>query len=299
MEINIPPSPQEESIPLGVFLALGNPILDILAEVPLARFRHYVVQENSAILAEEHHFPIYNELVENFSDTTYLASGSAQNTARVTQWMLSVPNSAAYMGCIGCDSYGSQLKACIAGAGVTAHYMEDPTTSTGKCAVLLHRGARTLIANLGASTNFNASHLLTDKSKQLMETALYVYIPCFFLTSSVDSLLLVARETVSAGKIFMLNLSATFLIEFFQDQMHHAISYCDFLFGSAGEARLFGKLKGWGNDVKQVALKLAAMPKASGTRPRIVVITQAGHWAARTVIQHSGCSFPKRCDYKF
>ena len=99
-------------------------------------------------------------------------------------------------------------------------------------------------------------------------------------------------------------------------------------------------------------LKLAAQPKTSGARPRVVVFTQgsdctivacngevtkydvdalpkemlvdtngagdafvggflaqmylkkpiaecvrAGHWAARTIIQRSGCSFPKECTY--
>ncbi|CAM9892270.1 unnamed protein product, partial [Sphacelaria rigidula] len=40
------------------------------------------------------------------------------------------------------------------------------------------------------------------------------------------------------------------------------------------EAAAFGEKQGWGTDVATVALKLAAMPKASGTRARVVVFTQ-------------------------
>merc|ERR1712037_652101 len=37
---------------------------------------------------------------------------------------------------------------------------------------------------------------------------------------------------------------------------------------------IFGTTKGWGDDIKMFALKLAALPKRSGHRPRVVVFTQ-------------------------
>ena len=40
------------------------------------------------------------------------------------------------------------------------------------------------------------------------------------------------------------------------------------------EAATYGEVSGWGTDVGTVALKIAAMPKACGTRPRVVVFTQ-------------------------
>lgn len=109
---------------------------------------------------------------------------------------------------------------------------------------------------------------------------------------------------------------------------------------------------GYGSDLKMVALKLAAQPKASGTRPRVVVFTQGAHavvvasegvvteypveplakelivdtngagdafvggfiarlaegkpiaecvrsgiYAARVIIQYSGCTFPPECNF--
>ena len=120
------------------------------------------------------------------------------------------------------------------------------------------------------------------------------------------------------------------------------------------EAAGLGKKRGWGEDVATVALKVAALPKASGTRARIVVFTQgsegtvvacngevttyavtplekeklvdtngagdafvggflagllrskpiaacveAGHYAAREVIQKSGCCFPEESLFAF
>ena len=149
-----------------------------------------------------------------------------------------------------------------------------------------------------------------------------------------------------------MNLSAPFVIQFFGEQLAKCLPFCDYLFSNESEALCYGEAKGWGTDLHVVALKLAASPKASGTRPRIVVFTQgssstivakdgvvteypvpalakellvdtngagdafvggflsqlvlgkeiaecvrAGHYAARIVIQHSGCTFPKVSDF--
>jgi len=134
--------------------------------------------------------------------------------------------------------------------------------------------------------------------------------------------------------------------------MAATMPYTDFVFANESEAAEYGKAKGYGEDLSVIALKLAAQPKASGTRARVVVFTQgsdstivasegvvtvfpvdplpkallvdtngagdafvggflsqlvlgkshadcvkAGHFAARTIIQRSGCTFPKECAY--
>jgi adenosine kinase len=150
-----------------------------------------------------------------------------------------------------------------------------------------------------------------------------------------------------------MNLSAPFLIQFFSEQMAQALPYTDYVFGNESEALAYGELKKWGTDIPTIALRLAAEPKKSGTRARIVVFTQggdetivakegkvekfaveklekdklvdtngagdafvggflsvllkggdvkesvrAGHWASRVIIQRSGCTFPKECEFK-
>jgi len=334
-------------------MGMGNPLLDMVVDVDMDILQKYGVQLDSAILAEERHLAIYDELAQKYK-VQYVAGGAVLNSVRVAQWMLGAPGATSYVGCVGVDSFGTELKKCARADGITAYLMEDFQSPTGTCAVLVHGGERSLIANLGAANDFLPQHLQTDPAKRLIDAAQYYYVAGFFLTPTygLDSILHMAKHAVQADKIFMLNLSAPFLIQFFQDQMAAALPYCDFVFGNESEATTFGEVKGWGNDIGQVALKIAALPKASGTRPRIVVITQgpnptyvacqgkvmtfpveplpnellvdtngagdsfcggfiahmikgeplsdcvrAGHWAARTVIQHSGCTFPKVCDY--
>ena len=339
----------------GSLMGMGNPLLDISAEVGQDILDKYDVKVDNAILAEEKHLPIYKELVDKYSPQ-YIAGGATQNSIRVAQWILTAngkPGQSAYMGCIGNDDFGKQLEECAATDGVCVHYMKDESTPTGTCAVLVKGGERSLIANLAAANNFKPTHLETAESKAIYESAKVYYIAGFFLTVSVDSLKIVAEHALANDKIFCLNLSAPFIIDFFGDQVATALEYADYLFCNESEAAAYGKKHGLGEDLKEVALKIAASPKKNASRSRTVIFTQgsgstivardgkveefavdplpkeqlvdtngagdafvggflagllegkdtkanveAGHWAARFIIQQSGCTLSKPCEYK-
>jgi adenosine kinase len=261
-------------------------------------------------------------------------------------------NQTAFMGCVGKDDFGGRLTECAKADGVLTHYMVDESTPTGTCAVLVNGGERSLVANLAAANNFKKSHLESDTAKQIYESAEIYYIAGFFLTVSVESLTTIADHAVEKNKTFCLNLSAPFIIDFFGDQVATALPYADYLFCNESEAEAYGKKQGWGDDLKEVALKLAASEKKNTSRERVVVFTQgdkctivategkiteypvdplpkeqlvdtngagdafvggflaqlvqgkgiedavkAGHYAARFIIQQSGCTIEKPCEY--
>jgi adenosine kinase len=335
----------------GAILGMCNPLLDISANVGTELLEKYGVSLNNAILAEEKHQPLYGEMIKNYP-VEYIAGGAGQNSIRVAQWMLGQPGSTAYFGAVGVDEFGATLERCAKDDGVLVHYQKNPDVPTGTCAVLVNGGERSLVANLAAANTFTASHLDTSEAQTMIQRAKIFYITGFFLTVSVDAILTIAKHSVEHSKIFAMNLSAPFLIQFFGDQLASAMPYTDFVFGNESEAAEYGKAKDYGDDIRTVALKIAAQPKASGTRPRIVVFTQgststivacngvvteypveplpkellvdtngagdafvggflaqlvqekplaecvrAGHFAARTIIQRSGCSFPKDCTF--
>jgi len=338
----------------GKLMGMGNPLLDISADVGQDILDKYDVKMDNAILAEEKHVPIYQELVDNYSPQ-YIAGGATQNSIRVAQWIMTANGKAgqsAYMGCVGTDAYGKQLEDCAAADGVKVHYMKDDTTPTGTCAVLVKGGERSLIANLAAANNFKPAHLETAEAKAIYESASLYYIAGFFLTVSVESLKIVAEHAVANDKTFCLNLSAPFIIDFFGDQVATALEYADFVFCNESEAAAYGKKHELGEDLKEVALAIAKSPK-KGSKPRTVIFTQgsastivacngkveeytvtplpkeqlvdtngagdafvggflagmlaeksvgdsveAGHWAARFIIQQSGCTLTKACELK-
>ncbi|KAL3929830.1 MAG: hypothetical protein SGARI_004644 [Bacillariaceae sp.] len=244
-------------------MGMGNPLLDISATVGQDLLDKYDVKLDSAILAEDKHQPLFKELIEKYSPK-YIAGGATQNTIRVAQWMMpNQPKQTAYLGCTGNDDNAKKLEECASSDGVLVHYMKDEATPTGTCAALIKDGERAL-----------PSHLETEKSKEIIASAKYYYIAGFFLTVSVESLVQVAEHALANKKTFCLNLSAPFIVDFFGDQLATALPYADFLFGNEGEAAAFGKKHNLGDDLKEVALAAAAMPKKDASRPRTVVFTQ-------------------------
>lgn len=101
--------PEAPDIPEGVIYGMGNPLLDISADVPPEYLEKYGLKSNDAVLAEPKHLPIYQELVEKY-EVEYIAGGATQNTIRVAQWMLQRQFATSYIGCVGMDEFGLQLE---------------------------------------------------------------------------------------------------------------------------------------------------------------------------------------------
>ena len=255
---------------------MGNPIVDISAVVPQEFLDKYGVKLNDAILAEEKHAPMYEDMCKQF-EVEYIAGGATQNSIRVAQWMLQVPYATSYMGCVGKDSYAEDMKKLCAADGVNANYMVDETTPTGTCGVLVNGGERSLVAAINAANNYKVEHLEKPENWKLVENARFFYSAGFFLTVSPDSMLKVAKHSAENGKCYMFNLSAPFLMQVppFKKAMMDVLPYVDVLFGNESEAVTFAESEGWTTkDVAEIAMKISKMPKASGHRGRLVVFTQ-------------------------
>lgn len=268
-------------------MGMGNPLLDISADVGQDILDKYEVQLDNAILAEGKHLPIYKELIDSYN-ASYIAGGATQNSIRVAQWMMKasgLDNNTAFMGCVGCDEYAKTLEDCASKDGVLVHYMKDETTPTGTCAVLVKDGDRSLIANLAAANNFKKTHLETPEAEAIYSAAKFYYMAGFFLTVSVESLVHVAEHALANDKTFCLNLSAPFIIDFFGDQVATAMEYADYLFCNESEAATYAKKHDLGEDLKEVALKVAALPKKNGDRPRTVIFTQGDK---STIVAYKG-----------
>lgn len=259
----------------GILFGIENPLLDITANVQAEMVSRYDAQFGNSILASEKQLPVYKELTDNY-DVEYSAGGATLNVMRVFQWMLQKgPNCASYVGCIGNDKFGEEMRKAAEKAGVKANFKVDPDTPTGTCACLVVGKERSLIANLGAANKYTIDHLLLEPTQALIKQSQFIYSSGFFLTVSPDSQLHCAQHCAENNKVFMTNLSALFIINFFKDPLLKVLPYADYLFGNEDEAREFAKMMGWETtDVSQIAALCAKLPKENKKRPRTVVFTQ-------------------------
>ncbi|WCJ34469.1 Adenosine kinase [Euphorbia peplus] len=258
----------------GIIMGMGNPLLDISAVVDEAFINKYGIKLNDAILADDRHVSMYEEMASTYT-VEYIAGGATQNSIRVAQWMLQIPGATSYIGCVGKDKFGEEMKKNCELAGVNVQYYEDESAPTGTCAVCVVGGERSLVANLSAAKCYKSEHLKRPENWGLVEKAKYFYIAGFFLPISPDSILLVAKHAAANNKVLMMNLSAPVICEFFKDAVDKFLPYMDYVFGNETEARTFSKVHGWEtDDVEEIAVKISQCRKVSGTYKRITVITQ-------------------------
>mmetsp|Transcript_1787 Transcript_1787/g.1963 ORF Transcript_1787/g.1963 Transcript_1787/m.1963 type:complete len:343 (+) Transcript_1787:27-1055(+) len=259
-----------------IVLGVGNPLLDISADVEQATLDKYEVKLNNAILCEEKQQPMYDDLVKNFN-VQYIAGGATQNSIRVCQWMLQKPGATAYIGSVGKDDFAKQLGDCAKADNVTTYYYEDPDTPTGTCACLIMDKERSLIANLAAANNYKIEHMQSPEIEAVYKQAEIIYSAGFFLTVSPPTLMLLANHAEQANKTFVMNLSAPFICQFFSEPLLAAMPFVDIIFGNEAEAEALGAtMKLEDKSPAAVAEALAALPK-NGKKARIAVVTQGAN----------------------
>lgn len=75
-------------------------------------------------------------------------------------------------------------------------------------------------------------------------------------------------------QIFILSLSAPFIPAFFKDPLDQVIPYTDYVVGNESEALAFAESHEWKTtNLREIAQKMANLPKKNTQRPRIVIIT--------------------------
>ncbi|KAL0567019.1 adenosine kinase [Marasmius crinis-equi] len=261
--------------------AMGNPLLDIQVTNGEKLLEKYSLKSNDAILAEEKHAPIYDEIVKEHK-VTYVAGGAAQNAARGAAYVLP-PNSVVFTGCVGDDDLAEQLKAANKREGLDQVYLVKKGEKTGACAVVITGQDRSLVTTLRAAEKFEKSHLSSPEVAPLIEGAKFFYVEGYFLTHGTESALEVSQKSSAAGKTFVLNLSAPFIPQFFSAQLQQVLPYTDIVIANETEAEAWASATGHADpkNLAAVAKSIATLPKSNSSRPRIAVIT---HGAEATTV---------------
>ena len=236
----------------------------------------YGLKPNDAILAEEKHMGLYEDLIQNH-DAKLIAGGAAQNTARGAQYILPA-KSVLYIGCVGSDHYASLLRDACAQAGLRTEYLTSPANSpTGRCGVIITGPSRSLCTHLAAANDYQLSHLKSPDIWALVQQARIYYVGGYHLTVCPEAALALAEEAASNDKVYVLSLSAPFIPTAFKAQVDATSPYWDYVIGNETEARSWAEAHAEvpeKQDVKAIARSLAELPKANEKRQRVVVVTQ-------------------------
>ncbi|CAL8102167.1 unnamed protein product [Calicophoron daubneyi] len=261
----------------GYVFGIGNPLLDFLATVDEQLCQRYDLKLDDAILADERHMPLYDELVENFN-VDYAAGGATLNTIRMIQWLVETPYTCSYVGCIGNDKAGEILqRECDNSKLCTKFQIAKTNSGTGKCAVLLQNHHRSMVTHLGACKELTLDYVERKDVWEYVERAHVYYVAGFAINACFDALLRIGAHSQANGKLFCFNLSAPFLQMFYTKEVDALLPYADILFANRAEFDAYVMAHNLPeNEIENNLRYLANIPRISNvSRKRIVVITQA------------------------
>lgn len=222
-------------------ICLGNPLLDIQADVDAEYLAKYGLKSNDAILVEsgsgDERLKIFDEIVE-FKGVKFVAGGAAQNTARGIGYILG-EGQVGYFGSVGEDKFSARLLSENEAAGVISLYQVQKDISTGKCAALITGHDRSLVTDLGAANHFTPDHL--EKHWNLVESAELFYIGGFHLTVSPEAIVKLGKYAQENNKPFILNLSAPFIPQFFKAALEQVLPYTTYVIANESEAAAYAE----------------------------------------------------------
>lgn len=255
-------------------VCLGNPLLDLQVEVDEDFLKKYELKANDAILVEEKHLKIYEEVL-NKPGLRLLAGGAAQNTARGAQYILP-ENSVVYFGSVGKDTYADKLIEANKQYGLRTEYQVQENIPTGKCAALITGVNRSLVTDLAAANHFTPDHLDKPENWKLVENAKFFYIGGFHITVSPDAIEKLGKHAAETNKALTLNFSAPFIPQFFKEPLDRVLPYVDYVIANESEAASYAEshgLKVESTDIAGIAKEIAKLPKVNSQRKRTVIFT--------------------------
>ncbi|KAK6179003.1 hypothetical protein SNE40_011462 [Patella caerulea] len=281
---SLPPT-MPPTVPEGILLGLGNPLLDITITTDQSFLDKYGLLPNNAIIASNRHQDMFLEMIQNFKPI-YIAGGATQNSIRVAQWLLQKRNATTFFGGVGDDLFAEILEKKAQEVGVNVRYQVHAGQKTGICGAIINGEDRSLVSELGAAELFTVDYLLREENWHYVEKAQFYYIGGFLLPVSPQSILKVAKHATENKKLVVMNLHATFLCKHFAEPALDILKYVDVLFGNGDEAAELSKVLNFEtDDIKDMARKTAQLPKINTVQDRIVIFTQGRD---PTVIAHSG-----------
>ncbi|KAG6943049.1 hypothetical protein JG688_00017803 [Phytophthora aleatoria] len=154
---------------------------------------------------------------------------------------------------------------CAQVDGVNVSYLENDDFKTGMSAVCVHKLKHSQVAELSGANNFHHDQLAKTGGQEIINTGLFFYSAGFHFTVSPTTVMTLVNRAKNNNKVFLINLSAPFKVEFLKDPPMAGIPFADSGFGNESVAKTLGKVLDWSEDIQEIALKTAQLEKASGS----------------------------------
>ena len=228
-------------------IALGNPIVDISAEINKESIEKYHLSWGETVFADQYNVGFFQEL-ENMPRVTYIPGGSIQNTLRVTAWCLFMDQNnknnykVTMLGATGKDNYRDKIINAFKYIGVNPILEMIPNMQTSRCGVGINQKERCLLPEIRAS-NCITEEFINEHQKEIDEHDALL-IEGYFLQEKFELCKnLCTQFKVDRKKIVILTLSAVTIVQNNYDKVLDICNYSDIIVGNMAELEELARVK--------------------------------------------------------
>ena len=269
---NIIPVASQTMPAISSVLAIGNPIIDITANIEKELIQKYGLKWGETVFSTPENISFFNE-IENKPTTTYIPGGSIQNTLRVAAWCLNNdPNNKnknyklTMLGSVGNDNYQYKIIKSFESCGVNYLLQIIPNINTSRCAAGIYQKERCLLTDIRAS-NFLSEDFINKNSQEILSHDAII-IEGYFLKEKFDLCKKLCIEFIKLKKLVILTLCDASMIEFHKEKIMEIANLADIIVGNFHAAEILAD--GRGKNMKETFEKIH---KKLSYKERILVIT--------------------------
>ena len=237
---------QQNEIRLRSIIAIGNPIVDISAEIDSEILSRYKLVWGGTFFANESNMGFFEEL-ESKPQVTYIPGGSIQNTLRVTSWCLNMEEKnkdkfkITMLGAVGDDNYKDKIMNALKSSGVKPLLQRIPNITTSRCGVGICQKERCLLPHIKASNCLDEQFVKDNENEIYSNDALL--IEGYFLQEKYNLCKQLCQNFKRSNKMVILTLSAVFMVEAHREKIMEIAEYSDMIVGNMEEFEAFAELK--------------------------------------------------------
>lgn len=260
---------------LSRIIAIGNPIVDILAETDKETLQRYKLIFGGTFFADESNMGFFDEL-ESKTQVTYIPGGSIQNTLRVANWCLNMEEEnkgkffVTMLGAIGQDSYKEKIMNALKSADVIPLLQPIPNISTSRCGVGICQKERCLLPHIKASNCLSDEFVKEHEDEIFNNDALL--IEGYFLQERYDLCKNLCNMFKRAKKMVILTLSAVFMVQSHREKIMEIAENSDMVVGNLEEFEAFAEVQR-----SDPHITIAKAHEKLSPKERLFVVTDGGN----------------------
>ena len=297
--MNVPLSKQKLRL-FSSLIAVGNPIVDIIAEVDDQDILNYGLKRGFVNYTDGNNIGFY-EKIEQKLQVLHCPGGSAQNILRALSW--SLPNmdnnqiKLSMLGGVGDDIFKNKIMSSFDLSNIRTGLLQViSNTNTSRCAVGTLNGERYFLSDILASKNLSQKFCQEKMNEILSHDALL--IEGFFIRENSTLCRDICNSFYNAGKYIILTLGDTSIIDKFRNEIIAIANMADMIVGNLNAAQLLAGVPNGNTKIDDLFIMIHSL--LNNIKDRILVVTVGcqgvfcSKYNSATRIENHFQTFPKR-----